>query len=146
VWLVQRWLPTRKLVVVGDHTYAALEWLDAVRAAAGGITRLRLDAALYEPAPLRRPRQNGRPRWKGKRLPTLEKVLTDAMTPWITVTMAHWYGERERRVQITSNTAVWYHSGKPVVPIRWVLIRDPEGRFALRPCWRRTRSGGQSRS
>jgi DDE superfamily endonuclease len=130
VWLVRRWLPTRALVVVGDNTYAALEWLNAVRNAACVITRLRLDAALYEPAPPRQPRQNGRPRKKGKRLPTLEKVLTDAMTHWITVTMANWYGERERRVQITSNTAVWYHSGKPVVPIRWVLIRDPERRFA----------------
>jgi DDE superfamily endonuclease len=142
VWRVQRWLPTRKLVVVGDHTYAALEWLDTVRDAAGVITRLRRDAALYEPAPLRRPRQNGRPRKQGKRLPTLEKVLTDAMTPWITVTMAHWYGARERRVQITSHTAVWYYSGKPVVPMRWVVIRDPEGRFApqallaTNPQWR----------
>jgi hypothetical protein len=43
--------------------------------------------------------------------------------------MANWYGAGERRVQITANTAVWYHSGKPVVPIRWVLIRDPERRF-----------------
>lgn len=130
VRLVRRWLPTRELVVVGDNTYAALEWLDAVRDAACVITRLRLDAALYEPAPPRRPRQNGRPRKKGKRLPTLEKVLTATMTPWRTVTMASWYGKRARRVQITSNTAVWYHSGKPVVPIRWVLIRDPERRFA----------------
>jgi hypothetical protein len=24
---------------------------------------------------------------------------------------------------------VWYHSAKPVVPLRWVLIRDPEGKF-----------------
>jgi hypothetical protein len=51
------------------------------------------------------------------------------MTPWRTVTVATWYGERERRVRITSNTAVWYHSGKPVVPMRWVLIGDPERRF-----------------
>jgi DDE superfamily endonuclease len=130
VWLVRRWLPTRELVVVGDHAYAALEWLDAVRHAACVITRLRLDAALYEPAPPRQPRQNGRPRKKGKRLPTLEKVLIDAMTCWTTVTLANWYGAGERRVQITTNTAVWYHSGKPVVPIRWVLIRDPERRFA----------------
>jgi hypothetical protein len=46
------------------------------------------------------------------------------------VTVTHWYGARERRVQITSNTAVWYHSGKPVVPMRWVLIRDPARHFA----------------
>src|SRR5436189_1720457 len=25
--------------------------------------------------------------------------------------------------------AVWYHSAKPLVPIRWVLIRDVEGKF-----------------
>jgi hypothetical protein len=129
VWLVRRWLPARELVVVADSTYAALEWLDAVRHAVCVITRLRLDAALYEPAPPRQPRQNGRPRKKGKRLPTLEKVLTASTTRWRTVTVANWYGEGARRVQITSKTAVWYHSGKPVVPMRWVLIRDPEGRF-----------------
>jgi DDE superfamily endonuclease len=130
VRLVRRWLPTRELVVSGDQTYAALEWLDAIRDTACVITRLRLDAALYEPAPPRQPRQNGRPRKKGQRLPTLEKVLTDSRTHWITVTMANWYGEEQRRVQLTSNTAVWDHSGKPVGPIRWVLSRDPERRFA----------------
>jgi DDE superfamily endonuclease len=129
VWQVRRWLPERELVIVGDHTYAALEWLDAVRRAGCVITRLRLDAALYEPALPRQPRQNGRPRKKGKRLPTLEKVLTDSTTPWTTVTVANWYGGRSQRVQLTSDTAVWYHSGKPVVPIRWVVIRDPKGRF-----------------
>jgi hypothetical protein len=129
VGLVRRWLPERELVVVGDQTYAALEWLDAVHHAVCVMTRLRLAAALYEPASPRQPRQNGRPRKKGKRLPTLEKVLADSTTHWTTVTVANWYGERERHVPITSNAAVWYHSGKPVVPIRWVLIRDPEGRF-----------------
>ena len=43
--------------------------------------------------------------------------------------VAHWDGANTRRVQITSDTAVWYHSGKPGVPMRWVVIRDPEGRF-----------------
>ena len=128
VWLVRRWRPTRELVVVGDHPYAALEWLDAVRHDVCVITRLRLDAARYEPAPPRQPGQNGRPRKKGQRLPTLEKVLTDSMTHWKTVIMAHWYGEGERRLQVASNTAVWDHSGQPVVPIRWVVIRDPEQR------------------
>jgi DDE family transposase len=130
MWLVRRWLPKRELIVVGDSTYATLEWLDAVRHAGCVITRLRLDAALYEPAPPRKPRQNGRPRKKGKRLPTLEKVLIDSTTHWETVRIANWYGAGERHVHITSDTAVWYHSGLPVVPIRWVLIRDPLGRFA----------------
>src|SRR3954471_24503407 len=26
-------------------------------------------------------------------------------------------------------TAVWHHAGRPTVPIRWVLLRDPQGRF-----------------
>jgi hypothetical protein len=32
-------------------------------------------------------------------------------------------------VEIVSGTAVWYHSGQPALPIRWVLIRDPLGKF-----------------
>jgi hypothetical protein len=32
-------------------------------------------------------------------------------------------------VQIASGTAVWYHGGLPVVPLRWVLVRDPAGQF-----------------
>lgn len=45
------------------------------------------------------------------------------------MTLNYWYGERRRTVEITSRTAVWYHSGMPVVPVRWVLIRDPKGKF-----------------
>ena len=93
------------------------------------MTRLRLDAALYEPAPRRRPGQNGRPRKKGARLPTLEAVLAQKQLRWTTVTIEDWYGEGPRTVQIRTGTAVWYHTGKPVVPIRWVLIRDPWGEF-----------------
>jgi hypothetical protein len=55
--------------------------------------------------------------------------LIGPTTPWKSVTMANWYGDGERHVQITSNTAVWYHAGKPVATIRWVLIRDPVQRF-----------------
>jgi len=91
---------------------------------------LRLDAALYEPAPERVAGQRGRPRTKGARLPTLTAVLASAHTQWQRVTIAGWYGEAERVVEITSGTGVWYHAGKPVVPIRWVLVRDPEAKFA----------------
>jgi DDE superfamily endonuclease len=130
VRLVRRWLPTREVVVVGDSTDAALEWLNALRESICVITRLRLDAALYTPAPPRKPRQNGRPRKKGMRLPTLAQLVTDPTTRWKMVTVAPWYGQAERCVHIASATAVWYHSGMPSVPIRWVLIRDPAGKFA----------------
>ncbi|HEU5329201.1 MAG TPA: transposase [Thermomicrobiales bacterium] len=130
---LRRWLPDRALVVVADSGYAAIELLARCARLARPIavvTRLRLDAALYEPAPPRRPRQNGRPRLKGARLPTLAVRTADPTTAWGTVTVANWYGEGARTVEVASATAVWYHAGLPPLPIRWVLVRDPHGQFA----------------
>lgn len=126
----RRWLPERQVVLVGDSGFAALELLAAVsRRGVTCITRLRLDAALYDPAPPRLPGTNGRPRTKGKRLANLSEVLTDPATVWERVTLPGWYGDGERDIEISTNTAVWRHGGMPVVPIRWVLVRDPSGRF-----------------
>ncbi len=132
---VRRWLPKRKLVLVADSSYAALELLASLQNLANPVymvTQLRLDAALYEPAPEREPGTIGRPRKKGKRLPSLNDVLANEETVWQTVTVSHWYGQGPTEVEITSGTAVWYSSGKPVVPIRWVLVRDPKGEFETR--------------
>ena len=126
----RRWVPGREMVLVADSGFAALELLAALRRQRiTCVTRLRLDAALYEPAPPRRPGAIGRPRTKGRRLPTLAEVLADRGTPWRRVAVPGWYGEGERVVEIHSGTAVWRHAGMPVVPIRWVLLRDPHGRF-----------------
>ena len=129
IWQVKRWLPDRDLIVLGDSSFAAIDLLAAVRRVACVVTRLRLDAALYEPAPERVPGQKGRSRTKGTKLPKLEHLLADAQRPWKRVRVEQWYGEGEREVEILSETAVWYHAGKPVVPIRWVLIRDPKQKF-----------------
>lgn len=59
----------------------------------------------------------------------MSKILTDSGTIWQQVSVPGWYGMGERRIEIASATAVWHHGGLPVVPIRWVLIRDPENRF-----------------
>src|SRR3954449_10643047 len=126
----RRWLPGREIVLLGDGGFAALELLAALaRAGMICVTRLRLDAALYEPAPPRRPGTVGRPRTKGARLPNLSDMLTDGGTSWQQVAVPEWYGGGERVVEICSATAVWRHAGSPVVPIRWVLLRDPAGRF-----------------
>ena len=90
---------------------------------------MRLDAGLYEPALARRPGQNGRPRVKGRRLPALRELIDHPAVPWEQVAAA-WCDGAARTVEISSQTAVWYHTGKPPVPIRWVLIRDPQGEFA----------------
>ena len=126
----RRWMPGRPLVLVADSGFAALELLAAlVRHGVICVTRLRLDAALYKPAPPRRPGTIGRPRTKGARLPNLAEVLTDKATVWQRVTVPGWYGGGDRLVEICSGSAVWRHAGLPVVPIRWVLLRDPRRRF-----------------
>jgi hypothetical protein len=71
----------------------------------------------------------GRPRVKGKRLPTLENVLNDAQTLWESAVLERWYSHTERQLQFCTGTAVGYHTGKPAVPIRWVLVRDFKGQF-----------------
>ena len=128
---LRRWLPHHALVFVADSSYAALDLLHFCQTLAQPVTfisRLRLDAALYEPAPVRCPGQMGRPRLKGKRLPTLKQLLTSPKTVWTTVTV-NWYDGTRRTLQIASHTAVWYHTGLPPVAIRWVLIRDELGEF-----------------
>jgi hypothetical protein len=131
--VVRRWWPERAIVAVADSTYAALAFLAACRSwrtPVTVVTRLRLDAALYAPAPSRRPGQIGRPRLKGPRQPTLAAVAADPHTVWSELTVVQWYGAGARTVEAVSATAVWYHSGLPPVPLRWVLIRDPQGHFA----------------
>ncbi len=131
--VVRRWWPDRTIVAVADSGYASIRLLARCRALPQPITvitRLRLDAALYEPAPPRVPGQIGRPRQKGERLPTLAARATDPATCWQAITVADWYGKGERTVALASATAIWYHTDLPPVPIRWVLIRDAQGKFA----------------
>jgi len=130
IFQLRRLLPERELVVVADYSYAVLDFLHACQTMVNPvtiITRLRLDAALYKPAPPRSGKA-GRPRKKGKRLPNPQAILDDPQTKWKSVKV-RWYDGQTQLMEITSQTAVWYHAGKPPVPIRWVLIRDPQGKY-----------------
>lgn len=126
---IARWLPERRIVVVTDHGFAALGLLDAVRRHVCMVSRLRLDARLFEPVAPRSRHAIGRPRRTGERLPTLTARLADPQTQWRTITVAGWYGGGEQLVEVATGAAVWSHPGLPVAPLRWVLIRDPAGRF-----------------
>lgn len=39
-------------------------------------------------------------------------------------------GHTHQVMQVAINTALWYKSNDPLVPLRWVLIRGPDGRIA----------------
>src|ERR687898_1019956 len=101
----RRWLPGREIVLLGDGSFAALDLLAAlVRQGLVCIPRLRLDAALYEPAPPRRSGTVGRPRTKGARLPNLADILIRTSTRWRRVTVPGWYGEGDRVIEFCSAT------------------------------------------
>ena len=113
--VLRRWYPEREIVAVADRAYASLELLESRRKLSDPITfittRLMLDAALYEPAPPRRPHQIGRARIKGERLPDLCVVAEEPRTVWKPTKIAKWYGSGERMVEVRSETAVWYFHG-----------------------------------
>ena len=124
-----RWMPGRRVVAVTDSGYAALDLLAAVRRRVCVVARLRTDARLFDPAPPRAPGTIGRPRVVGQRQPALARRLADPHTSWQAITVPHWYGGGDRAVEIATGTAVWHHPGLPVVPLRWLLVRDPAARF-----------------
>jgi hypothetical protein len=121
-----RWLPNRRIIGVGDASFASIDLLNDVRPSVTMITRLRLDAALHKPPPRRLPGKVGRPPVVGKRLPSLKQRLTNPKTRWRRLLVSGWYGRSERMVEIVSATALWNNPGHRV-PIRYVLVRDPAG-------------------
>ncbi|WP_254454356.1 transposase [Siccirubricoccus sp. G192] len=123
----RRWLPDRTIVAVMDGEFAALELLHALRSRMVVITRLRRDARLFDP-PGEWDRR-GRPALKGDRQPTLTARTTDPATRWRRIVQASRAGWRSAGwIEYTAGTALWHHSGKPIVPILWVLVRYPDGR------------------
>jgi hypothetical protein len=123
---IHRWLPGRAIVVVADSAFAAVELLAAVCGHVSVVTRLRLDANLFAPAPPKKPAR-GRPPVHGRQLPKLKSLLDDPDTVWQRHTVPLWYSQINRTIEFTSGLALWYRSGITPVPIRWVLVRDPDG-------------------
>jgi len=131
IQLVSRWLPDRELIFVADSQFAVLDLLNLVSTLphASLITRLRLDAEVWDEAPPRKAGQRGRPRIKGSRRASPKQRLADPQTQWTKLEVEQWYGGGKREVEVYTESCVWYKSGHQPVAIRWVLIRDPQGEF-----------------
>lgn len=128
---VRRWLPEKTLVLVTDGGLTAVKlglrcarYINPVTY----VSRLRLDAALYDPPGPQPPGKRGPKPKKGKRQPSLKKVLLAPSTQW-TKCKVDWYGGKRRTVEIATGIALWYTPGHDPLPIRWVLVRDPLGEF-----------------
>ncbi len=122
---VARWLPGRRVVAVADSSFSAIALLRDLAPHLTVVTRLRLDACLCDPPPLRRPRTRGRPPVTGARLPSLAERLRSRRTPWRRVHIDGWYGHCTRRLDIATGTALWHHPGRRVA-IRWGPGQCPE--------------------
>lgn len=124
VALVAQWTPERAISVVCDSAYAASATLEDRPANVHVISRLRMDAALWTSPPPRRPRQKGRPRRKGRRLPNPQAIAAQCRK-WRSLPVTI-YG-REVTTWSLSFTALWYKA-LPTHPIRIVVVRDPSGK------------------
>jgi hypothetical protein len=126
---LRRWLPERLIVAVMDGEFAAIDLLHRLRRSMVVITRLRLDACLFDPPAAYKGR--GRYRKKGARQPSLKARITDPTMRWTRAVQASRTSWRSGGwMEYATGTARWYHGGKEPLPIRWVLVRYPDKRRA----------------
>ncbi len=128
---VRRWLPARQLVLVVDGGFAAVSLaLACVKSRVAMVSRLRWDAALYHPPGPRPPGQRGPKPTKGPRQRSLQGWAERRDTPWETVEVA-WYGGQRKPLWVFSRTALWYTPRLPPVAIRFVIVCDPERKLRM---------------
>lgn len=126
---LRRDFPDRTIILLGDGGYACIHLgRFCQRHGMVLVSRLRQDAALYGPPPRKGPHDRGRPPEKGRRLRSPEEWAARHNTRWVQREV-RWYNGQTRSLLLYSRTGLWYKSGEGVLPIRWVLARDPEGKL-----------------
>lgn len=124
--LVSRWLKC-PWILLGDGAYACMDlaW-SCVKQSVTLISRLRLDAQLFEfPEPVPEGTRGRKP-VKGKRI-NLKNLLSDSTQIWQTLTV-NWYGGEQKIIECLTFICLWYHAGKPPLPVRIVLVKTPDGK------------------
>ena len=123
---IRAWYPDLDLVLVADGGFAAIELVAACqRLKVKLVSRLRLDAQLFDFAGPQPASKRGPKPKKGERLPNLQARLMDPKTVWQKTTLA-WYGGQEKQIETVSEVCLWYTPGQDPVAIRWVLVRYEE--------------------
>ena len=134
VRLIRRWQPNRTIHLVGDSGFAVVRLAHVCGAARVRlVSRLVLNAQLYDPPPVRPASTPGVKPKKGPRQPKLvdrldATTVAAGHTAWPRQGVA-WYGHQQRRLDVATGIALWHTDGCAPLPIRWVLVRDPRGRL-----------------
>lgn len=132
-WTIQmlmqviRWLNETPIILVGDGGFACaqLAWM-CLKYKICLISRLKMNAGLYDfPAPVE-PGRRGRKKTKGTQLIGFRKMVEMPDLGWKEV-IIDGYEKKKKRLKYISNTCLWGADGFFPVPIRWVLVVDPEG-------------------
>src|SRR3954463_15093341 len=132
--LIARWLPHRRLVMVGDGAFASLAVFRTLKDRMVCVARCRMDARFFNPPPARKAGQKGRPRVIGTRQLTPRTRSVRKPPRWVRMPIPGWRAEdgtTDRPVDVATGTALWNAHGI-TVPVRWVLTRDPAGRAETR--------------
>jgi hypothetical protein len=118
-------MPDRAFIFCGDGAYASVakQLPDNVQL----VSRIRKDAALFAPPTPKKTRKPGRPRKKGKRLPSPKDLAPANPKNWRMLKL-NLYGKNVRR-QVFQSQALWYEVS-PNRPINIVIVRDPQNRCA----------------
>jgi DDE superfamily endonuclease/Archaeal putative transposase ISC1217 len=124
IQVVARWLGPRKLRVLGDSEYAGGSISRHLPSNTELISRMTMNAALYE-LPPHQATGRGRRRKKGARLSNPLQMAQDSRRRW-TQTTACLYG-RTVKVWYQAIDALWYSSAGSRL-LRIVVVRDPGGR------------------
>jgi DDE superfamily endonuclease len=125
---VVRWVPERQFIIVGDTGYGTSEPARFCRKQERHRTWVSTfygDAALYEPPPPRTPRPRGRPRVKGQKLASPQKVVATPVNR--TRRTVAWYGASTRDSEVVTGTGHWYRLGDARVDGRWGYVQDCTG-------------------
>lgn len=125
IHLLYRWLHgARRITVVADSAFACFDILYAcLKRKINIISRLRLDARLYDFLPEVITEKRGRKRVAGEVLPKLSELAKKDITEWKEITV-RWYGGKTKTLYIQTGKCLWYYVGFCPVPINWVLIFD----------------------
>lgn len=121
----------RPVYIVGDGSFATLElFIHSQKQAVGMIARMKMNARLYGFPPTVYPKDRPGPKPPvGERIGNMEERLMDKDTVWEMVTFSEWYGKKNKQMMVTSGVAIWRKTNTLLVKIKWVLIKDPEGKL-----------------